>query len=89
MHDQDINLIPRFPLGFVCLFIFVAILFGLMICSIHKDVTVIDTRVETVDGKIYDCADASSYDNGMTYIRKPYQKIIIPTKSIKIITEIK
>ena len=89
MHDQDINLFPRFPIGVICGVIFISMLFGLMIYSIHKDVTVIDTRVETIDGKIYDCAEANSYNNGMTYVRKPYQKIIIPTKSIKIITEIK
>jgi hypothetical protein len=89
MHDQDINLFPRFPLGVICGVIFVAMLFALMIIFIHENVTVIDTRVETIDGKIYDCAEANSYNNGMTYIRKPYKKIIIPTKSIKIITEIK
>jgi hypothetical protein len=88
MHDQDINMFPRFPLGVVCGVILVATLFVLMIYSIHEDLTVIDTRVETIDGKIYDCTEANSNTNGMTYIRKPY-KIIIPTKSIKIITEIK
>ena len=62
MHDQDINLFPRFPIGVICGVIFVAMLFVLTIYSIHKDVTVIDTRVETVDGKIYDCAEANSYD---------------------------
>jgi hypothetical protein len=87
MHDQDINLFPRFPLGVVCGVIFVAMLFALMICSIHKDVTVIDTRVETIDGKIYDCTEANSHNNGMTNIRRPHF-ISIPTRSIKIIKEI-
>lgn len=87
MHDQDINLFPRFPIDVVCGIIFTVILFALMAVIIHKDVTVIDTRVETVDGKIYDCTEANSHNNGMTNIRRPYF-ISIPTRSIKIIKEI-
>ena len=64
------------------------VLFTLVGIDIHKDLTVIDTRVETVDGKTYDCNEAHSHDNGMTYIRKPYY-IQIPTRSIKIIKRIK
>ena len=74
--------------GSIIGFLLVAALFTFIGIDIHKELTVIDTRVETVDGKIYDCTEANSHTNGMTYIRKPY-KIIIPTKSIKIITEIK
>ncbi len=67
--------------------IIVAALFTLLGIDIHKDLTVIDTRVETVDGHIYDCTEAHSHD-GMTYIRKP-QYIQIPTRNIKIIKRIK
>ena len=89
MHDQDMEkLLPKFPLGIVCGVIFVAILFALMFVIIHEDLTVIDTRVETVDGTIYDCTEANSHTNGMTSIRRPYF-ISIPTRSIKIIKEIK
>lgn len=52
--------------------------------NIHEDLTVIDTRVETVEGKSYDCTDAYANDNGMTYIRNPYY-IQIPTKTVKLI----
>ena len=51
---------------------------------IHHDTTVIDRRVETIDGKIYDCVHAYASDNGMTYIGKPYY-IQIPTKTVKVI----
>ena len=89
MHDQDMEkLLPKFPLGVVCGVIFVAMLFALMIYEIHKDITVIDTRVETIDGTIYDCTEANSHNNGMTSIRRPYF-ISIPSRSIKIIKEIK
>ena len=68
--------------------IIVAALFIVIGIDIHKDLTVIDTRVETMDGKTYDCNEAHSHDNGMTYIRKPHY-IQIPTRSIKIIKRIK
>lgn len=68
--------------------IIVAGLFTLLGIDIHKDLTVIDTRVETVDGHIYDCTEAHSHDNGMTYIRNPHY-IQIPTRNIKIIKKIK
>lgn len=64
--------------------IIVAALFTLIGFDIHKDLTVIDTRVETVDGKTYDCTEANSSDNGMTYIRKPYY-ITMPSRNIKLI----
>jgi len=67
------------------------IIFGFLLSSIiyiiHDDLTTIDTRVETVDGKTYDCTEASSSNNGMTYIRKPYY-ITMPTRNIKIIKRI-
>ncbi len=56
--------------------------------DIHKDMTIIDTRVETVDGKTYDCTEANSHTNGMTYIRKPYY-ITMPSRNIKLIKRIK
>jgi len=64
--------------------IIVGCLFTLIGVDIHVDLTVIDTRVETIDGKTYDCVDAYANDNGMTYIRKPYYTQI-PTKTVKLI----
>ena len=88
MEDQEMKkLLPKFPIDVICGIIFMVILFALMIVVIHEDVTVIDTRVETVDGKIYDCTEANSHNNGMTSIRRPYF-ISIPTRSVKIIKEI-
>lgn len=66
--------------------IIVAGLFTLLGIDMHKDLTVIDTRVETVDGHTYDCTDAYSSD-GMTHIGKP-QYIQIPTRNIKLIKRI-
>lgn len=88
MEQEMKKLLPRFPIGVVLGVIFVIALFTLMVISIRHDMTVIDTRVETVDGKIYDCTEANSYRNEMTYIRRPYF-IQIPTRNIKIIKEIK
>lgn len=68
--------------------IIVAALFTLLGIDIYKDLTVIDIRVETVDGRTYDCTEAYANDNGMTYIRNPYY-IQIPTRNIKIIKRIK
>jgi hypothetical protein len=68
--------------------IIVGTLFTFVGIDIHKDLTVIDTRVETVDGKTYDCTEANSSDNGMTYIRKPYY-ITMPSRNIKLIKRIK
>lgn len=68
--------------------IIVGVLFTFVGIDIHKDLTVIDTRVETVDGKTYDCTEANSSDNGMTYIRKPYY-ITMPSRNIKLIKRIK
>jgi len=71
------------------IFAFFAFLFFVGIISLfgnemYKDLNEIDTRVETIDGKTYDCAEAYASDNGMTSIRKPYY-IQIPTKTVKII----
>jgi hypothetical protein len=63
-------------------------IFFLLFYLIHREETVIDTRVETLDGRIYNCTDSDSYDNGMTHIREPYE-IIIPSKTIKVISKIK
>ena len=68
--------------------IIVGVLGTLMVIDIRKDLTVIDTRVETVDGKTYDCTEANSHTNGMTYIRKPYY-ITMPSRNIKLIKRIK
>ena len=68
--------------------IIVGVLFTFVGLDIQKDLTVIDTRVETVDGKTYDCTEANSSDNGMTYIRKPYY-ITMPSRNIKLIKRIK
>ena len=68
--------------------IIVGVLGTPMVIDIRKDMTVIDTRVETVDGKTYDCTEAHSSDNGMTYIRKPYY-ITMPSRNIKLIKRIK
>ena len=79
---------PGSYIGAIFGFLLVAALFTLIGIDIHKDLTVIDTRVETVDGKTYDCTEAHAHDNGMTYVRNPYY-IQIPTRSIKIIKRIK
>jgi hypothetical protein len=88
MEQEMKKLLPKFPIGTVLGVVFVITLFTLMVISIKNDLTAIDTRVETVDGHIYDCTEANSYRNEMTYIRRPYF-IQIPTRSIKIIKEIK
>lgn len=67
--------------------VIVGLLFTFVGIDIHKDLTVIDTRVETIDGKTYDCTEAHAHDNGMTYVRNPHY-IQIPTRSIKIIKRI-
>lgn len=74
--------------GVIIGMIIVGVLFTFVGIDIHKDLTVIDTRVETVDGKTYDCTEANSSDNGMTYIRKPYY-ITMPSRNIKLIKRIK
>jgi hypothetical protein len=72
----------------------IALVFGwliyLFVIDIREDMIKIDTRVETVDGKVYKCTQAISRDDGMTYIRRVGGKnirLVIPTKRIKIITE--
>ena len=65
-------------------FLSVVAIISLLCYGIHKDINEIDTRVETIDGKTYDCVDAYASDNGMTSIRKPYY-IQIPTKTVKVI----
>ena len=71
-------------IGLIVGIIIVGCLFSLFGVLIHEDLTVIDTRVETIDGKTYDCVEAYASDNGMTYIRKPYH-MQIPTKRVKVI----
>jgi hypothetical protein len=79
---------PGSYIGAIIGMIIVGVLGTLMVIDIRKDMTVIDTRVETVDGKTYDCTEANSSDNGMTYIRKPYY-ITMPSRNIKLIKRIK
>jgi hypothetical protein len=79
---------PGSYIGAIIGMIIVGALGTLMVIDIRKDLTVIDTRVETVDGKTYDCTEAHSSDNGMTYIRKPYY-ITMPSRNIKLIKRIK
>jgi NADH:ubiquinone oxidoreductase subunit 3 (subunit A) len=79
---------PGSYIGAIIGMIIVGCLFTVIGFDIHKDLTVIDTRVETVDGKTYDCTEANSSDNGMTYIRKPYY-ITMPSRNIKLIKRIK
>jgi hypothetical protein len=79
---------PGSYIGAIIGMIIVGALFTVIGFDIHKDLTVIDTRVETVDGKTYDCTEANSSDNGMTYIRKPYY-ITMPSRNIKLIKRIK
>jgi len=79
---------PGSYIGAIIGMIIVGVLGTLMVIDIRKDLTVIDTRVETVDGKTYDCTEAHSSDNGMTYIRKPYY-ITMPSRNIKLIKRIK
>jgi hypothetical protein len=79
---------PGSIFGAIIGMIIVGVLGTLMVIDIRKDLTVIDTRVETVDGKTYDCTEAHSSDNGMTYIRKPYY-ITMPSRNIKLIKRIK
>jgi len=74
-------------IGLIVGIIIVGCLFTLIGVDIHKDLTVIDTRVETIDGKTYDCTEANAHDNGMTYIRNPHY-IQIPTRNIKLIKRI-
>jgi hypothetical protein len=79
---------PGSIFGAIIGMIIVGVLGTLMVIDIRKDLTVIDTRVETMDGKTYDCTEAHSSDNGMTYIRKPYY-ITMPSRNIKLIKRIK
>ena len=67
----------------------VGCLFWFLYVDIKKDLTVVDTRVELVDGTIYNCIEAISYNSGMTYMRLKKKNIIIPSKRIKIIERIK
>jgi hypothetical protein len=66
----------------VCLFWFVYV-------DIKKDLTVVDTKVELLDGTIYNCIEAASYKSGMTHMRLKNKNIIIPSNRIKIIERIR
>jgi hypothetical protein len=79
---------PGSYIGAIISMIIVGALITVISYDIHKDMTRIDTRVETMDGKTYDCTEANSSDNGMTYIRKPYY-ITMPSRNIKLIKRIK
>ena len=70
-----------------------AVLIWLWASEIKNDLTIVDTKVELLDGTTYLCVEASSGRDGMTYIRKPqntgFKSIRIPTARIKMITRIK
>jgi hypothetical protein len=64
----------------------------LFLIDIKNDIGKIDTKVETIDGKVYRCSDANPSRDGMTYMNRVNGKNIrltIPSKNIKTITEIK
>ena len=65
----------------------------LWVREINNDLTIVDTKVELVDGTTYLCVEASSGRDGMTYIRKPqntgFESMRIPTARIKMITRFK
>jgi hypothetical protein len=67
----------------------VGVLFWFVYVDIKKDLTVVDTKVELLDGTIYNCIEATSYSSGMTHMRLKNKNIIIPSKRIKIIERIK
>lgn len=67
----------------------VGVLFWFIYVDIKKDLTIVDTKVELVDGTKYNCIDAISYNSGMTHLRLKNKNIIIPSKQIKIIERIK
>ena len=67
----------------------VVVLFWFVYVDIKKDLTVVDTKVELVDGTIYDCIEATSYKSGMTHMRLKNKNIIIPSNQIKIIERIR
>ena len=87
MEDMK-DLLPKFQLVTVLGVIFCISVVIMLVISIRNDLTVIDTRVETIEGTIYDCTEAHSSRTGMTYIGNPYD-VGIPTRRIKIISNIK
>lgn len=60
-------------------------LFYLLYKDISYDLNVIDTKVELVDGTIYNCIEATSHDNHMTYLKLKDCRLTIPSKKIKMI----
>ena len=45
----------------------------------------LDTKVELVDGTIYNCIEATSHNNHMTYLKLKDCRLTIPSKKIKMI----
>ena len=76
-------------IGAIFVMIITGVLFWFIYVDIKKDLTVVDTRVELVDGTKYNCIEASSYNSGMTHLRLKNKNIVIPSKRIKIIERIK
>lgn len=70
-----------------------AVLVWLWVREINNDLTIVDTKVELVDGTTYLCVEASPSSDGTTFIRKPQntglQSMRIPTTRIKMITRFK
>ena len=64
----------------------------LFIGGIGSDIGRIDIRVETIDGRVYRCSDVNSSRDGMTYMNSVNGgniRLVIPSRSIKTITELK
>lgn len=68
-------------------------LIWIWIREINNDLTIVDTKVELVDGTSYLCVEASPSGDGTTFIRKPQntglQSMRIPTWRIKTISRFK
>jgi hypothetical protein len=65
--------------------IIVFFLFYFIYKDISYDLNVVDTKVELVDGAIYNCIEATSHDNHMTYLKLKDCRLTIPSKKIKMI----
>jgi len=60
------------------------------VCFIDRDRKVCDTVVEMKDGTAYNCAEANSYESGVTFIRGcDGSRVTVPTADIKTIKPVK
>jgi len=76
-------------IGAIIGMIIVGVLFFFLYKDIKYDLTVVDTKVELVDGTIYECIEALPSGNNMTYIKLEDTRLVIPSKRIKIIEKIR